>query len=133
LHPPTTFRKSFRCMILASIKGAGGCTMAARTRHLPNCSPDGRICLPILSKLSWRWCGLRSRVGERVACAPVSPVASFAKGNHCVKRVTSRVVSIPSRRPEVVCPAVLVLLPRGHPPLPPLLMRRLQIGCKVLS
>ena len=33
LHPPTPFRKSFRSMILASIMGAGGCTMAALTRH----------------------------------------------------------------------------------------------------
>ena len=37
LHPKSPFRKSIRLIILASTMGAGGYTMASRTRHWPNC------------------------------------------------------------------------------------------------
>ncbi len=41
MNPRPTFRKSFRRMILASIMGAGGCTMSAMTRHYGSLSRTG--------------------------------------------------------------------------------------------
>ena len=122
MHPRAPFHKSFRSTTLASNMGVGGCTMAARTRPSPNCSILGRLCLPILSKPSWRWYGFCGSVRERVGrdrhpsyapdelrrtlpeCTVPAGAASLGppgvRGGRCLQRLVRR--SSPRRglRPE---------------------------------